>query len=487
MSALEPRRRTARGETTMRPRAPKGILMFNCNSTSMTMGYGVALMAMAGCLAGVDEGDEDVAEVGDAVIIPPLIVTTTERVDLSSAEAQTLTGDSRTPSFSGNRRFVAFASDDSTLTAGASSVTTNIYLRDLQSGTTELVSVNTSEVTADGDCVEPVVSADGRYVAFTSFANNLFAESVPIPQVYLRDRVAGTTRLMSVGNNGAPNGPARSPSISADGALIVYESFASNLNFNDPDTNDASDIFLRFRDPGGSIRLSLTSSEAQANGDSFDPEISADGLKIVFASDATNLAQFDLNNTTDVFVRDRFGETTRRVSTVAFTTFLKRSASGTSDSPTINEDGSAIAFVSTAADLVAGDDEGFDDIFVERDGDITRVSENNSAAGANADSFEPSASGAFVAFVTDATNLSALAVNGLDHVYVGDTVFGPVLASLDTNENIANGNSGAPSLRILSNSVPPKFEVVFESRATNLVAGDTNALQDIFLRSQRAP
>src|SRR2546423_15089745 len=187
-------------------------------------------------------------------------------------------------------------------------------------GFTELDSVSSAGVQGNQDSELPAVSADGRFVAFVSLADDVVpGDSNGAVDVFVRDRVTGTTERVSVSSTGA-QGNADSgllngmggPSLSADGRYVAFDSQASNLVKGD--TNNAIDVFVHDRVTGTSERVSVSSVGVQGNGDSTHPSISADGSRVAFDSFADTLVQPDSNFSQDVFVHDRGTGSTVRVS-----------------------------------------------------------------------------------------------------------------------------------------------------------------------------
>ena len=160
---------------------------------------------------------------------------------------------------------------------------------------------------ANGDSASPAISADGRYVAFGSDASNLVpGDTNGTSDVFVRDLRSGTTQRVSVATDGTQaNGDSDSPAISADGRYVAFASYASNLVPGD--TNGTADVFVRDLRSGTTRRVSVATDGTQANGDSGSPAISADGRYVAFESDASNLVPGDTNHCVDVFVRDLKG------------------------------------------------------------------------------------------------------------------------------------------------------------------------------------
>ena len=229
---------------------------------------------------------------------------TTELVSVASDATTPGNGDSGYPQISADGRFVAFLSDASDLVPGDTNGVTDIFVRDLQTGTTERVSVGSSGAQANGQSLGPTISGDGRFVAFRSAASNLIqGDTNGVGDIFVRDTQAGTTDLVSVASDGTKgNGDSYGPSISADGRFVVFRSKASNLVAGD--TNGKDDIFRYDRRTATTELVSVDSSGAQSNRNSYAPFTNADGRFVVFWSGASNLVPGDTNGFHDGFLRD---------------------------------------------------------------------------------------------------------------------------------------------------------------------------------------
>jgi Tol biopolymer transport system component len=254
------------------------------------------------------------------------------------------------------------------------------------------------------DIRAPAISADGRFLAFTSSLALVTGDTNGIEDIYLFDRGNKTLRRASVASDGSQsNGFSLRPHLSGDGRYVVFESVANNLVAGD--SNAASDVFRHDRKTGTTIRVSVANDGSQANSASVDPEVSEDGNFVVFTSTAFNLIASDANGAADIFVRDIAGGTTSRVSV----TSAGGETDQTSSEPAISGDGRFIAFATLASNVVAGDVNGVADIFL-RDrilGTTTRVSVTSTGVEANNASTRPSLSrdGRFISFRTSANNL----------------------------------------------------------------------------------
>jgi Tol biopolymer transport system component len=315
----------------------------------------------------------------------------TERVSVDGAGAEA-NDESWTPAISADGRHVAFQSFAPNLVPNDTNGAFDIFLRDRQTGTTERVNLDSAGGEANGWSFAPALSADGRYVAFQSWASNLVPNDVNgWTDIFLRDRRTGVTERVSLDNaGGEANEMSEMPALSADGRHVAFVSWASNLVPND--TNGWTDIFLRDRQTGTTERLSLDSAGGEANAESWTPAISADGRYVAFVSRASNLVPNDTNGMPDIFLRDRQTGTTERVSVDS----AGGEANGWSSDPAISADGRHVAFASQASNLVPNDTNGLPDIFL-RDRQ-TGTTERLSLDGAESGGPAISADGRYVAF-----------------------------------------------------------------------------------------
>jgi Tol biopolymer transport system component len=238
-------------------------------------------------------------------------VTSRVPVDRSGHQANGL---SSSPTISADGRFVAFQSEASNLVPGDTNGHSDVFVRDRAAQVTRRVSVGAGGQQGNGESFEPAISAGGRFVVFWSSASNLVAgDTNNADDIFVRDRFARVTRRISVGLGGQQaNGHSEVPAISARGRFVAFSSSASNLVPGD--TNGTSDVFVRDRMGQLTRRVSVGSGGQQSNDISFLPTISADGRFVGFTSSASNLVPVDTNNADDIFVRDRFAQVTRRVS-----------------------------------------------------------------------------------------------------------------------------------------------------------------------------
>jgi len=285
---------------------------------------------------------------------------TTRRVSVDSAGLQA-NGDSDAPAISADGRFVAFQSDASNLVAGDANGASDVFVRDLQDGTTERVSVDSGGVGANHGSFHPSISSDGAFVAFDSVATNLDAADTQNTHadVYLRDRSAGTTVLLSKESGGlVGNGDSARPSVSPDASLVAFESVATNLVPGDK--NGRSDVFEFHRVAGVLVRVSVDSTGVEGNGDSGGAVLAAGGGIVAFSSDATNLVAGDTNGASDAFVRV---ESTGEMLRVSVDSAGQQAKLG-GVAHSLSANGLFCGFDSDSADLVASDQNGFGDAFV---------------------------------------------------------------------------------------------------------------------------
>src|SRR6476661_1437972 len=208
------------------------------------------------------------------------------------------------PSISADGQFVAFGSMSTNLVPGDTNNSEDIFVRDLLTNTTTRVSVDSAGNPGNNKSGSPSISADGRFVAFLSNSTNLVpGDTNNNYDIFVRDLLTNTTTRVSVDSAGNPgNRDSYNPSISADGRFVAFSSDASNIVPGD--TNNTGDIFVRDLLTNTTTRVSVDSAGNPGNSNSFSPSISADGRKVAFSSLAANLVPGDTNNGPDVFVAD---------------------------------------------------------------------------------------------------------------------------------------------------------------------------------------
>ena len=392
---------------------------------------------------------------------------------------------------SADGRFVAFASLATNLHPDATNNRDHIFVRDLDAGTTALASRATGATGARGShpSFEPSISADGRFVAFESLSFNLHPDDDDgTRDVFVRDLQTNTTTLVSRASGATgEKGDGWNADISADGRFVAFTS-ASNLH---PDDGAPADVFVRDLQTNTTTLVSRAAGAGGATGDgnSFEPSISADGRFVAFHSSSSNLDPDDDDTTTDVFVRDLQANTTALVSRADGAGGGK--GNGSSLVPSISADGRFVAFRSDASNLHPDDGDVGPDAFVRdlQTNTTTLVSRAAGAGGAkgDGDSLLPriSANGRFVAFVSAASNL---------HADDGDTTADVFVRDLQAHTNVlvsrAGGATGAKGNAFSNRPAisPDGRFVAFDSIASNLHpddAGDANL--DVFRRDVLGP
>ena len=407
---------------------------------------------------------------------------TTERVSVASDGSEANLS-SHMPAIGGDGRYVAFHSAASNLVGSDTNEREDVFVHDRQTGATERVSVASDGSESDGGILgarQPAINADGRYVAFCSDASDLVAgDTNGCDDIFVHDRQTGATERVSVASDGSEGDypSTYSLAISGDGRYVAFGSQATNLVAGD--TNSTWDVFLHDRQTGVTERVSVASDGSESNGPSYYMSVSGDGRYVAFDSNASDLVAGDTNGDRDTFVHDRQTGATTRVSVASDGS----EANGTSWRPSISADGRYVAFDSTAPDLVGGDTNGFTDVFVHdrQTGATVRVSVTGDGGAANGSSFEAamSADGGDVAFVSTASNLVTGDTNSAEDIFLYKlqtgaiervSVAGDGTQANSTTFNCTIGNDGSC--------------IAFESGASNLVEWDANGSADVFVRQR---
>lgn len=354
--------------------------------------------------------------------------------------------------------------------------------------------VSTDSVGSEGNGTSwaASISADGRYVAFSSYASNLVSNLVYLDtngksDIFVKDiRTGGMKRVSVAANQEQADNHSYQPVLSGDGQYVVFHSSASNLLGSGNDSNGTNDIFLKnARDPNVEpTRISVSHIlNQQANGSSTNPDITPDALIVVYQSAASNLVGGDINGKSDIFIRDRRINNASTPGSTVLVSVDKDdwSSNDNSTDPVVSDDGNNVAFASAASDLVGGDTNGKTDIFVRdlKNSDTKLVSVDAAGGDANGHSYNPSisADGRYIAFESDAKDLlgNDISINEYRHIFVRDTDTNSTTIVSKGPEGDGNGISYNPSI-----SADGRY-VTFRSAASNLVAGDTNNAYDVFV------
>lgn len=365
---------------------------------------------------------------------------------------------------------------------------------------TARVSVTGTSTQANDGSLDADPNEDGNLVAFSSRATNLVTDSNGVTDVFVRDRLASMTTRVSVSTAGVQaNDFSDSSALSDDGWHVVYRSFATNLvGF---DTNGVWDIYARNRQAGTTTMVSLTTANGLANGDSEQPSISDNGRYVAFTSVASNLAALATDVGYDVFLRDRDTDADGIFDEggAVSTTLVSVDGTGTSSgnhfsfAPQISGNGRYVSFISYASDLGPSDTNGLSDVYVRdvQAGPTVRVSESSAGAEGDTDSYPGGISdnGRYVAFRSYATNLVSGDTNGMDDIFLrdrdtdGDGIFDEAGAVSTTRVSVSTAGAEADGPSNEAAISGDGLLVLFRSHATNLVSGDTNGTGDMFVRN----
>jgi len=353
-----------------------------------------------------------------------------------------------------NGRYVAFSSDADNLPGTAGGTIEQVYLRDRKTGKVKLASRANNGDPADGSSEDASVSANGRKVVFESEAGNLPGGILGVDQVYVRDLKADRTKLVSRTSGGEPaDDESFDGSISAKGRFAVFESNATNL----PGALVSGDLQSYIHDlkRGRTKLISRTTGGAPADADSQNASISEDGRIVTFESQADNLPGAHGNGDYQAYRRDVKTGRTKLVSK----TSAGVPADGDSFDIQISDTGRYITFTSYALNL-PGAVSGFDQVYLHdrKTGKtklVSRTSGGDPAAGGFSENGSPSTDGRFVAFESDATNLPG---NGFTQIYLRDLKRGrTTLISRDNAGEAALEGADTPRNRVLAK----KASVVF--------------------------
>lgn len=404
-----------------------------------------------------------------------------ERVSLAADGSQTTANWSsmRRPAISADGRFVAFDHLADGLVAEDDNGVVDVFVHDRATGVTERVSVASDGTQGTRGSSAPSISADGRYVAFESDAAELHpGDGFLTSDVFLRDRLAGTTTRMSLAPGGAePDGQSQRPTVSSDGTKVAFWSSAENLTPNGSGVQYGDGLYVYDVASGTLSRPEMThdGQPAYEHHDEVAPAVSADGRYLAFDSASINLSPADTNYVDDVFVHDTVTGTTTLVSVASDGTQGDRD----SINPRLSGDGRYVVFGSFADNLAPGPTVGahpFVHDMVTGETIRASVADDGTPADRPSQFFDISADGRYVSFSTDSTNLAAGDLPGNNRVYVRDTVAGTTVRvppapspfrPLDSADSHAISDDGGT--------------VVFWSAASNYVLLDTNGRYDLFV------
>ncbi len=415
-----------------------------------------------------------------AILVAAFAARASAQTELISADPSGAVGngDSVRVDISADARFVTFTSSASSLVPGDTNGLFDVFVRDRQLGLTTRVSVGPGGVEGDGASEFSKLSPDGRFVAFASYATNFVASDTNGElDVFVVDRTLGTIVRASVDASGAEaDGASYAEGFSADDRWLAISSLATNLVPND--TNHVRDVFVRDLQTGQMELISVGPGGIQSNGATVRAALSADARYVAFESWGDDLVPNDTNGTMDVFVRDRLLGITTRESVGP----NGIEADGKSDGPAISGDGRFVGFASYADNFVPNDHNDASEVFLRDRWLGTTELVNTSLTGGvpNSDSHLPGLSfdGRYVSFNSQASDVVPNDTNGQGDVFVLDRATHLIrLVSLATSGAQGDGLSIFPVISADGR------EVVYESASTDFTPGDANGLRDIFASS----
>lgn len=420
------------------------------------------------------------ASAATAAAIPPGFADgTTERV-LLTTDGAAPNGVLAAPVLARGGRYVVFVSNATNLVAGSSG--TQVYRNDRETHLTELVSVNTSGKPTAFGASSPSVSADGRFVAFHSLSADLVAgdENATL-DVFVRDMTFGSTVLASATAAGVPGERLSSDaSLSADGRRVAFRSFATNLVAG---ANGRSHVYVKDLVSGAVVRVSVNDAGEPADDSSTQPALAGNGRVVAFISHAGNLTALPTGHTSQLFVRDLDAATTR-IASVPTAVDPPPLIFWPASRPAVSFDGSTIAFESAAQLDTADLDFGTVDVYVrDRAAGTTRLASAGADLSIGTASGAPSisADGRYVAFQSADASVVPDDVNGQVDVFLFDRAAGThTLVSLSSAEKQGDRGSASPSIS------GDGARVLFGSTATNFGGPASTNLQ-LYVRSWNTP
>lgn len=398
----------------------------------------------------------------------PALAFDVSRISLDG-EANELPRDSRDAAMSADGRFLVFTTR-ANLAPGDSNSHEDVYLKDLDTGEVTLVSRSVTSVPTDRPSRDPDMSADGSRIVFSSGATNLVRDdNAGNRDIFIYNRPEDSLTRITRGFDGTEaDGGSGAPRISPDGKVVVFESRAGNLI--DDDTNGVQDIYIYGLVSGATRRVSLTSTGRELSGRSRSPSISSNGLKVAFTSLAPEINQRARSELPEVFTHDLVSRRTSRVTVPDDDTEL----SDVYGSPFLSGNGGWLAFTRTR-----DGGGGPSDILLQElgTGETIRVTDPIGEPRRASHSIGGIAyGGEFVVFDSISDNLIPGDNNNEKDVFRYDRV-NDELARVSGPGPNAGGNGESRALGIS----PGGSAVLFASRADNLVPDDTNDAEDIFI------
>jgi Tol biopolymer transport system component len=415
---------------------------------------------------------------------PPFVVLRTVRADVSTHGRQS---DSETSGavLSADGRYVAFSSRASQLVSDDTNGTRDVFVRDLDTATTVRASVATDGAQSNGASLLPSISADGQVVAFPSRSTNLVpGDDNGFPDIFVRNRTEGTTTLATVGYDGPSNGKSLAPYITADGDALLYSSNASNLVPGDD--NGVMDVFLTQLPSLHTSRISV-GPFGESKGRSEASAVSSSGRFVAFRSFSPDLVGRDANGRADVFVHDRRSGRTS-IENVSST---GAQADNATFRGMLSGDGRYVGYRSRASNLVPGDTNDALDVFVHDrlTGKTTRISVASDGAQADASGLDFNMrQSLFMSrpFLSE-TGRFAVFTSRAANLVPDDTNRQPdvfvhdLLTGRTVRVSVGLDGEQANGGSYAAGISADGRVVAFTSYATNLVSGDTNGRKDVFV------
>ncbi|MBV9957813.1 MAG: VCBS repeat-containing protein [Acidobacteria bacterium] len=465
------------------------------------------------------------------LIAPNAFAQRTQLVSVNSAGTGSANSSSDRPVMSADERFIAFSSDANDLTANDANGKSDVFVHNRQSGVTMLVSINSAgTASGSGYSYAPAISADGRYVAFYSDADDLVAGDTNSRQdIFVRDLTSGVTKRLAIGvtngaiwspmqfsvdgrylffsttdsglvpndtnntwdifrcewatgavtlisgnysNTNSANNTSQTFRATPDGRFVVFNSSASDLVPND--LNRVGDVFVRDLTTGTTVIASVSNSGAPVYRAAFNPFISSDGRYVSFLTDY-RLAINDRNTETDVYVRDLVAGTT----TLASVHYLKNLADGVIDGGQMSADGRYVLMSAFDGHLVPNDNNFKKDVFVrDMQTGVTTSASLNAPRPQNFFQtlyFNISPNGRFVCFTAESSPFNP------NYLYVTDMLKGTT-SLVSVNQAGTGSGNGLSLLWMIGNT-----SVIFTSYASDLVSNDNNNGEDVFVYSFSRP
>lgn len=368
---------------------------------------------------------------------------------------------------------VAFVSAAGTLVPGDTNGSFDVFVKTLATGAIERISVSSAGAQGVGASYQPAWSPDGTRIAFTSNVASFVNDTNGAYDIFVKQLATGQIyRASTRADNSQAEGRSTEPTWSPDGGSLAFTSRATNLVGGDG--NGSADVFVKNLALGGVNLVSSDNTDSEGNNSSDQPAWSADGTRIAFTSAASNLLGGDANGHTDLFIKTLSSDQITRVNGNG------GEPNGVALTAAWAPVGNSLAFISEASNVVTADTNGVPDLFrLDLTGFITRrvstdLSDNQ--ANGRTTTFAWSPDGTRIAFSSEASNLVPGDTNGREDVFVKNLSTGTVTrVSLGLDGSQGNNVSRGPSWS------PDGTRLAFDSLASNLVPGDSNAAYDVFV------